>query len=79
MTFSGYYTDAKKAELQESFNLVADSSNWKMPVDAVIPEGKLEVCNEACLFYTGAGLTVLSRGSGTLRVTSPGYYRTIGA
>lgn len=72
-----------KEQLEEAFRKIADSTNWKNPIDAVIDEADLKVCEYACQFYTGGQLTITGVMMGSegdkLRVKAPGYYVSIGA
>lgn len=67
-------------ELTEAFKLIQNAEHWKNPIDAWIHPEKFEVCNEACVYFTGSQLTRKQwASSSALRVTAPGYYVTIGA
>ena len=55
-------------------------AGWKEEIDAVIPEEHFASCDSASIWWTGCGLYIeTAPASGYIRVTSPGYYETIGA
>lgn len=67
-------------ELSDAFKLIQNGENWKNPIDAWIHPNSFDVCDEACVYFTGSHLTRKQFvGSNALRVTAPGYYLTIGA
>lgn len=69
-----------RGELETAFNVIADSANWKLPIDAVIRSELFEVCEEACVFFTGSKLKIVDiLSTNLIRVTALGYYATIGA
>ena len=68
-----------RKQLVDAFDTIADPSNWKMPITALVKLDELDVHNEACVFFTGAPLTVEHVRHGLAAVSSPGYYETIGA
>jgi hypothetical protein len=89
------YTEKQIERLREVFTLVQDQSNWKNPIDSVIPSGPatpFEI-HDAVIFFTGsvptiehctmygyAHPTALVRVRiPALRVTAIGYYLAIGA
>ena len=68
-----------RKQLVDAFDTIADPSNWKMPITALVKLDELDVHNEACVFFTGAPLTVEHVQGNRAAVSSPGYYETIGA
>jgi hypothetical protein len=73
--FDGYTRD----QLQAAFNLVKDPANWKLAVDAVVPDGTdLHAVESALLFYCGSPPDIL-RVDGGHRVIAAGYYACIGS
>lgn len=73
--------EAKNAARVAVFNKIAPRDNWKNPILRWIKESEFEECNEAAIWFTGAGLTIIDRkeyANGVL-VEGPGYYATIGA
>jgi hypothetical protein len=73
--------DEEQAARSAVFNKIAPKDNWKNPILCWIKEDEFEECNEAAIWFTGAGLTVVYRvvGTNAVRVSAPGYYATIGA
>lgn len=69
-----------QAELDAAFKEIQNAEHWKNPIDAWIHPNRFDICNEACIYFTGSGLTRRARrGNHCVRVTAPGYYQTIGA
>jgi hypothetical protein len=67
-------------QLHAAFNLVKPPGNWKMPVDATVPEGTdLEAVTEALLHFTGSPATFITNLDGSVHVLAAGYYACIGA
>jgi len=67
-------------QLNEAFKLIQNPEHWKLPIDAWIHPNMFEVCNEACVYFTGGPLYRRgTAGDAALRVTADGYYQTIGA
>jgi hypothetical protein len=73
--------DARQARRTEWFDKIAPKANWKNPIDATIARRDFLHCNAACIWFTGAPLTIVEEEpwGGPVRVTAPGYYATIGA
>jgi hypothetical protein len=71
--------DADQAERVAVFAKIEPAGNWKNPIDAWIDAGDFADCDQAAVWFTGAGLTIVARKAGRVRVTAPGYYATIGA
>ena len=67
-----------RKQLSDAFDIIADPSNWKMPITAIIKIDELDLYNEACIFFTGAPLSVEHTQGNRAAVSSPGYYETIG-
>ena len=79
MTFA---TQERIDELRSAFNtLTSEMENWKDPIDTVIPIRELNDMREACEFFTGSELYVVSQldNEPKFRVKADGYYLTIGA
>jgi len=79
-----------RGELSAVFNKVADSQNWKNPIDAIVTLSDREQAAVAWAveFFTGSRASLETLGTfpahdgGTYtkyRVTAAGYYKTIGA
>lgn len=71
----GYSTE----ELAEVFSALADSSNWKLPIDRLVAADKLAIACAAIPFYCGGTVDVQAQSDGTFRVRNKGYYTNIGA
>lgn len=74
--------DVTRGELSEAFKLVADKSNWKNRIDAlvVLTEDQMHLVHDAVIFFTGSvphfqPLQIRNN----YRVTAAGYYSAIGA
>ena len=68
-----------RKQLSDAFDTIADPSNWKLPITAIVKLDELDLYNEACIFFTGDPLTVEYIQGNRAAVSSPGYYETIGA
>ncbi len=74
-----------RAELREAFELVQDETNWKMPINAAIPEYMRDVVEEAVVFFAGCRptFTVVNpaarKAQRRLNVKAIGYYAAVGA
>ena len=69
-------------ELTAAFNMVADKTNWKLPIRARIERADFERCNAAAIFFAGSPLTLVrwvGPNRSMVRVTGSGYYICIGA
>jgi hypothetical protein len=79
----GTGTIYSKEELHAAFSRVQNSSNWKMPVHAMIPATDEDVTREAVIFYAGCVPTFRkpTKGGfeGQLIVSAVGYYNAVGA
>jgi hypothetical protein len=74
--YGGYSYDQLKA----AFALVRPASDWKLPIDAIVPaETDTMAVHAAVEFFTGGQAEIVSRPNGTMRVTAPGYYACIGS
>ena len=69
----------EQGRLKSLFDQICDEKNWKNPIHCVIPSRAFNDYNEACVHFTGAGLTIKSPSSDMVECTSPGYYHNIGA
>lgn len=75
-----------RGELSKAFDRVTNTSNWKMPIDAVVDlnDREMATIREAVVFFTGSMPTFEARAGATLprcryRVRADGYYKTCGA
>jgi hypothetical protein len=79
-TLLGGYT---QPELDAAFSLVANTENWKYPIDATLPSitsiEKRKLIVFAVMFFTGSTATLSKTSGGKIRVTAPGYYAALGA
>jgi hypothetical protein len=74
--FGGYTDD----ELRDAFELVRPAENWKLPIDATVPEGTdTDVILAAVCYFTGGPAFFEANGDGTIHVTGAGYYAQVGA
>ena len=56
------------------------NERWKDPINTIISEKDYDICNEACMYFTGGMLDIVNTfEDGTIRVDSAGYYVNIGA
>lgn len=67
--------DEQKAILEPYFNRVANPTDWKARIDAIIPEDDRFLTFQAIQFFTATDATFVRVPSqpGYLRVTSIGY------
>ena len=78
-------TKYSRAELREAFEAVQNETNWKMPIDAAIPEYMEDVTREAVIFFAGCKptFTVVNpkakRSARRLNCKAVGYYVAVGA
>lgn len=85
----GRLGDRKRSEVSALFDLVADKSNWKNPINAevALTFDEADLLREAVIFFTGSvpSLDVIepcanrTDGKSLYRVKALGYYITIGA
>jgi hypothetical protein len=73
--FLGY----NRKQLHEAFDAVKDKKAWKMPIDAIIPNDKIDVTAAAIGFFAGGEAEVFKLKNGKVRIIAPGYYNLIGA
>jgi len=74
--------DALAAKLWAAFDRVRDTSNWKMPINALIEvkdAEELALIDRAITHFTGSVPTVKRRKDGRYRIRAAGYYMTIGS
>jgi hypothetical protein len=79
--------DFKVLELHEAFDLVKDPTNWKNPIDAMIPVPRsrekrarmLDAIRRATVFFAGSVATITPDIPGRVRVEADGYYRFLKA
>jgi hypothetical protein len=72
----------EQGRLKSLFDQICDEKNWKNPIHCVIPSRAFNDYNEACVHFTGAGLTLkgdFDNKVDMIECTSPGYYGFIGA
>ena len=67
-----------QTEMEDAFKFVQNPTNWKLPIDCVIPEVFKDRVNAAIDHFAG-GQAKFEKSIGGLRVTAPGYYAIIGA
>lgn len=82
MTLLTFATQERIDVLKEKFDvLTKDMDNWKMPIDTVIPINELNDMRDACEWFTGSELYVVSQvdNEPKFRVKAVGYYNAIGA
>jgi hypothetical protein len=71
-----------RAELQYAFTtMTSGMDNWKNSFYTKILHEDFELCNAACLFFTGSKLQMesMEENGEILNCYCAGYYRTIGA
>lgn len=80
--------DVTRGELSTAFDLVADRSNWKNPISALVnlTDSERDMVAGAVVFFTGSVASFEAISHGTMqhgltryRVRAAGYYRAIGA
>lgn len=72
----------KLTKLKKKFDeLTCYMDNWKDPINSVIKVKDFEIMNEACTYYTGSELQVVSHleSRKCYWVYADGYYKAIGA
>lgn len=82
MTLLTFATQERIDVLKEKFDVLTDGmDNWKMPIDTVIPVNELNDMRDACAWFTGSELYVVSQldNEPKFRVVAEGYYNAIGA
>jgi len=74
-----------RAELREAFEAVQDATNWKLPINAAIPEYMRDVTEQAVIFFAGCRpvFTPVNpkarKAARRLNVQAVGYYAAVGA
>ena len=64
-----------REELLERFDeLTEDMGDWKMPFTCVVKSGKFEEYQEACIYFTGSLLQVVSECADEYECYCEGYY-----
>ncbi len=79
--------DVTRGELSAAFDRVANRSNWKGEIDAIVDVGgdvDVETIRAAVAFFTGSKATFAPMIGGTLpgcryHVRAAGYYAAVGA
>lgn len=82
MTLLTFATDERIDVLSEKFDTLTEGmDNWKMPIDTVIPINELNDMRDACAWFTGSELYVVSQldNEPKFRVKAEGYYNAVGA
>jgi len=68
-----------QSELTAAFNLVADKTNWKYPVNALVSmSADLGLISDAVVHFTGS-VPTMSFLPMAVAVRADGYYRAIGS
>lgn len=81
MALLTFATDERIGVLREKFDvLTKDMDNWKMPIDTVIPINELNDMRDACAWFTGSELHVVSQldNEPKFHVVAEGYYNAVG-
>jgi hypothetical protein len=77
------FQDFTRAELRNGFDLIAPKDNWKMPINAALPEGlsgrELMAIQAGIEFYTASQPSFEMVGGRVTRVRAAGYYAAVGA
>ena len=69
-----------QAEHRPWFELIQNKENWKLPIEAVIPQRYFTKFYNAAVFFTGGGLILdQEHKNGLVTVRGKGYYHYIGA
>jgi len=72
----GYTQD----QLEGAFALVKPPGNWKMPIDANVPEDTdMALLEFAVIYFTGGGFVQTERTPTGIRVLANGYYVEVGS
>jgi len=68
------YTVEKEC-LTDYFNMITDGmSDWKLPIEAVIPINLLNPMRKAVEYFTGTELNVMEQQDTNFKVFAKGYY-----
>ncbi len=67
------YAFTRSALSEALDSILEDPSDWKGPIDAVIPNNRLRICMVACEFFTGTTLDVYHLDKDWTQVRSVGY------
>ena len=68
----------QQAENKKLFDEICPENDWKMPFNCSIPTEMYASYNEACIWFTGAELTVINESSGVCFCECEGYYNAMG-
>lgn len=78
--------DVTRAEMSKAFDRVANTVNWKNPINATVTvesDAELLTIREAVIFFTGSVPTIsvetFKNGRVVYRVKALGYYAVCGA
>lgn len=73
--------DAEQAERVRVFRKIAPKKDWKRRIKTWIDEEDFDECNEAAIWFTGAGLEITRADlkNKKILVECPGYYSVIGS
>lgn len=77
------YLGLTRRQLEAAFNRVAPKENWKFPIDTTfkasdVTIAELNAISASIVFYTGGNAKIV-RKAGTVQVTAPGYFASVGA
>jgi hypothetical protein len=81
-TLLTFATQERIDVLKEKFDVLTDGmSNWKDPIDTVILVNELNDMRDACAWFTGSELYIVSQleNKPMFRVKAEGYYNAVGA
>ena len=73
------YDGYTQRQLHDAFDLVKNKSNWKLHINALVPNDvDRRLIEAACIYFAGSPPTFMREGK-RLRVTAAGYYACIGS
>lgn len=62
-------------QLDEAFSLVADRTDWKLPIEATVPaDADRDLIYDAVTYFTGSTPGFTQKPDGSWLVTAEGYY-----
>jgi hypothetical protein len=82
MALLTFANDERIDVLREKFDTLTEGmDNWKDPIDTVIPVNELNDMRDACAWFTGSELYVVSQldNEPKFHVVAEGYYNAVGA
>ena len=67
-------------EKEKLFKRICNLENWKLGIEAMIPEKKFDDYNAAVIYFTGGPLDIVTRvdDKGMVGVVGYGYYHHVG-